>query len=142
MFLGKSATTHTAHTPSMFTAPNDNNVNAPQIPTYSRENGPDRPMLNYFQQELDAMEFPKREMRFFDDGTGYIQNAFGRFYIAAPGTDSSSLGLPNPADESDAPVMAELNFTIPDGKLSYPEPFIASPSYLHTDLTFLHIFQY
>ena len=35
-----------------------------------------------------------------------------------------------------------LQFSIPDGKLFYPEPFIASPSYLHSDLTFLHIFQY
>lgn len=35
-----------------------------------------------------------------------------------------------------------LQFTIPDGKLFYPEPFIASPSYLHSDLSYLHIFQY
>ena len=142
MFLGGSTTTRNTPTDSMFTAPDASNVNALYTPNYPKESRPDRPMLNYFQEELDAMDFPKREMRFFDDGTGYIQNAFGRFYIAAPGTDSTSLGLPNPADESDAPVMAELNFTIPDGKLSYPEPFIASPSYLHTDLTFLHIFQY
>ena len=30
----------------------------------------------------------------------------------------------------------------PDVKLYYPEPFIASPSYIHTDLTYLHILQY
>lgn len=35
-----------------------------------------------------------------------------------------------------------IQFTIPDGKLFYPEPFIASPSYLHSDISFLHIFQY
>ena len=35
-----------------------------------------------------------------------------------------------------------LQFTVPDGKLFYPEPFIASPSYLHSDLSYLHIFQY
>ena len=39
-------------------------------------------------------------------------------------------------------VTSLLQFTIPDGKLFYPEPFIASPSYLHSDLTYLHIFQY
>lgn len=39
-------------------------------------------------------------------------------------------------------VSSLLQFTIPDGKLFYPEPFIASPSYLHSDLTYLHIFQY
>ena len=35
-----------------------------------------------------------------------------------------------------------LQYDIPDGKLFYPEPFIASPTYHHTDLSFLHIFQY
>lgn len=35
-----------------------------------------------------------------------------------------------------------LQFSIPEGKLFYPEPFIASPSYLHADLPYLHIFQY
>jgi len=35
-----------------------------------------------------------------------------------------------------------LEFSIPEGKLFYPEPFIASPSYLHSDLPYLHIFQY
>ena len=37
---------------------------------------------------------------------------------------------------------ALLQFSIPEGKLFYPEPFIASPSYIHTDLPYLHIFQY
>ena len=41
-----------------------------------------------------------------------------------------------------SPVISTLNFTIPEGKLFYPEPFIASPSYLHTDLTYIHLFQY
>jgi hypothetical protein len=39
-------------------------------------------------------------------------------------------------------ISSLLHFTIPDGKLFYPEPFIASPSYLHSDITYLHIFQY
>lgn len=32
--------------------------------------------------------------------------------------------------------------TIPNVKLFYPEAFIASPSFIHTDLGFLHILQY
>lgn len=32
--------------------------------------------------------------------------------------------------------------TLPHAKLYYPEPFIASPSYMHSDLTFLCILQY
>ena len=35
-----------------------------------------------------------------------------------------------------------LQHTIPDTRLFYPEPFLASPSYMHSDITFLHILQY
>lgn len=46
------------------------------------------------------------------------------------------------AAASTSNVTSLLQFTIPDGKLYYPEPFIASPSYLHSDITYLHMFQY
>jgi hypothetical protein len=39
-------------------------------------------------------------------------------------------------------VRSLMQFSIPEGKLFYPEPFIASPSYLHSDLAFLHILHY
>jgi hypothetical protein len=41
------------------------------------------------------------------------------------------------------PYSAE-NLSIPDVKLYYPEPFIASPSFVHDDIWFMHIlhFQY
>jgi heme/copper-type cytochrome/quinol oxidase subunit 2 len=32
--------------------------------------------------------------------------------------------------------------TIPDGKLYYPEPFIASPSFVHEEIWFIHILHY
>jgi hypothetical protein len=32
--------------------------------------------------------------------------------------------------------------TAPNVKLHYPEPFIASPSFIHSDIGFLHILQY
>ena len=32
--------------------------------------------------------------------------------------------------------------TLPDGKLYYPEPFIASPSFLHEEIWFIHILHY
>ena len=32
--------------------------------------------------------------------------------------------------------------TIPDGKLYYPEPFVASPSFLHEEVWFIHILHY
>lgn len=35
-----------------------------------------------------------------------------------------------------------FKYTLPNAKLYYPEPFIASPSYLHSDLYFLNILQY
>ena len=46
-----------------------------------------------------------------------------------------------PSTES-ANVTNMLQYSIPEGKLFYPEPFIASPLYLHSDLPYLHIFQY
>ena len=50
--------------------------------------------------------------------------------------------IPNSSANKTANVSSLLQFSIPEGKLFYPEPFIASPSYLHSDLPFLHIFQY
>ena len=35
-----------------------------------------------------------------------------------------------------------FKYTLPKAKLYYPEPFIASPSYIHSDLIFLNILQY
>ena len=35
-----------------------------------------------------------------------------------------------------------FKYTLPQAKLFYPEPFIASPSYIHSDLIFLNILQY
>ena len=59
---------------------------------------------------------------------------------------TSSISTPQsvelPTDSVTSNVSSLLQFTVPDGKLFYPEPFIASPSYLHADLTYLHIFQY
>ncbi len=56
--------------------------------------------------------------------------------------DNSILTTTSTNTPSSTNVSSLLQFTIPDGKLFYPEPFIASPSYLHSDITYLHIFQY
>ena len=50
--------------------------------------------------------------------------------------------IPKTTASSSANTENLLQFSIPEGKLFYPEPFIASPSYIHTDLPYLHIFQY
>ena len=39
-------------------------------------------------------------------------------------------------------IRSMLQHTIPDTRLFYPEPFLASPSYMHSDMHFLHILQY
>jgi len=39
-------------------------------------------------------------------------------------------------------VRSMYNASVPNVKLFYPEPYIASPSYIHEDLGFLHILQY
>ena len=49
---------------------------------------------------------------------------------------ADSIGL------STSGTRSSLQHTIPDTKLFYPEPYMASPSYIHTDLHFVHILQY
>ena len=39
-------------------------------------------------------------------------------------------------------VTSIYHYSIPNIKLAYPEPFIASPSFIHTDLWFVHILVY
>jgi len=44
--------------------------------------------------------------------------------------------------ESMAHVRSMYHYSIPQTKLYYPEPFIASPSFIHNDIGFIHILQY
>ena len=44
--------------------------------------------------------------------------------------------------ESLACVRSMYHSSIPQVKLYYPEPFIASPSFIHNDIGFIHILQY
>ena len=39
-------------------------------------------------------------------------------------------------------ITSVYHYSIPNVKLAYPEPFIASPSFIHTDLWFVHILVY
>lgn len=39
-------------------------------------------------------------------------------------------------------ITSVYHYSIPNTKLAYPEPFIASPSFMHTDLWFIHILVY
>jgi hypothetical protein len=39
-------------------------------------------------------------------------------------------------------VRAENHFSTPTRKMHYPEPFIASASFIHTDIGFVHILHY
>ena len=49
---------------------------------------------------------------------------------------------PLSTNTSTTSLRSMLQHTIPDTKLFYPEPFLASPSYMHSDLFFLQILQY
>jgi hypothetical protein len=44
--------------------------------------------------------------------------------------------------ESMAHVRSVLHSSTPNVKLYYPEPFIASPSFIHNDIAYIHILQY
>jgi len=39
-------------------------------------------------------------------------------------------------------ILAGYTNTVPLKKLQYPEPFIASASFIHTDIGFIHVLQY
>ncbi len=39
-------------------------------------------------------------------------------------------------------VTSIYHYSVPNVKLSYPEPFIASPTFMHNDLWFVHILVY
>jgi hypothetical protein len=44
--------------------------------------------------------------------------------------------------EALAHVRSVLHSSTPNVKLYYPEPFIASPSFIHNDIAYIHILQY
>jgi hypothetical protein len=39
-------------------------------------------------------------------------------------------------------VRSQYHSSVPLKKLQYPEPFIASASFIHTDIGFIHVLQY
>jgi hypothetical protein len=39
-------------------------------------------------------------------------------------------------------VKSQYHSSVPLRKLQYPEPFIASASFIHTDIGFIHVLQY
>lgn len=49
---------------------------------------------------------------------------------------------PEYLDEEGLDIRYSFKYTLPDAKLTYPESHIASPSYLHQDLSYLCILQY
>ena len=79
----------------------------------------------------------------YSDDLKFLLNAFtpaSELNTVVPEVNDSVL------DSQDTSLLLQtssaLQFSIPNVKLSYPEPFLASPSYMHTDLFFLHILQY
>ena len=71
-------------------------------------------------------------LRFFNDSNIYTKSLIT--YINQ--TDDMSIfnNLEN--------ITSVYHYSIPNVKLCYPEPFIASPSFMHTDLWFVHILVY
>lgn len=48
---------------------------------------------------------------------------------------------PIETETSDNPASF-VQYAIPEGTFYYPEPYIASPSYIYNDIAFLHILHY
>merc|ERR1711907_259769 len=47
-----------------------------------------------------------------------------------------------PSEEIDYSLYIEQDIATPESKLYYPEPFIASPSFVHEEIWFIHILHY
>jgi hypothetical protein len=59
-----------------------------------------------------------------------------------PGTQTTLINLDIWFDDLDNLSTTQHEFSVPDTKLYYPEPFIASPSFNHEEIWFIHILHY
>ena len=66
--------------------------------------------------------------------TTYIKNNPEHVYKFFPQMQEAFTDLEILFDEAKDESTLEYMRTIPDGKLYYPEPFIASPSFLHEEI--------
>lgn len=71
-------------------------------------------------------------LNFFDDSNLYTKSLIT--YI----NQTENIDLCNNIEN----ITSIYHYSIPNVKLTYPEPFIASPSFMHTDLWFVHILIY
>jgi hypothetical protein len=72
----------------------------------------------------------------------FVKNGSETIYRFFPQMQETLTDLEIFFDESKDESTLEYMRTIPDGKLYYPEPFIASPSFLHEEIWFIHILHY
>ena len=126
---------------------------------------PDCPLYdNYLEKKLARMGLGDDDMR---DIFGYKSHDPGQAFRAAP-TDytntikhlNQAVHIPSvPADQLPA-LLDEFNYdqlqqysnlecvrslnhlSSPNAKLQYPEPYIASPSFIHNDIAFIHVLHY
>ena len=74
--------------------------------------------------------------------TTYVKNNPEHVYKFFPQMQEAFTDLEILFDEAKDESTLEYMRTIPDGKLYYPEPFIASPSFVHEEIWFIHILHY
>ena len=72
----------------------------------------------------------------------FTKNSSETIYKFFPQMQETLTDLEILFDETKDESTLEYMRTIPDGKLYYPEPFIASPSFLHEEIWFIHILHY
>ena len=105
------------------------------------------PMQNDFDQ-LSALSFFKKDI--FVDNTSFLNKMANTnpldnnndSYKFSPQMQDLTSELEIMFTEHKDESTLEYTRTIPDGKLYYPEPFIASPSFLHEEIWFIHILHY
>jgi hypothetical protein len=114
--------------------------NSIDLPTSIEEMMLNNPVQNDFSQ-LSNLSFFRKDI--FTDNTFFlgkmsnittITNNYNTLYKFSPQIQDLTSELEVISTEYKDESTLEYTRTIPDGKLYYPEPFIASPSFLHEEI--------
>ncbi len=105
--------------------------------------------LSFFNENFlngnDNLVFSNYDYLFFL--TDYSNYSLIKFYNDSSLYTKSLITFINQLDDCELynnleNITSVYHYSIPNVKLAYPEPFIASPSFMHTDLWFVHILVY
>ena len=98
-------------------------------------------LVTHDWETIELLESVVRRRTALTNQLGELSTASSDWTLLKLGYELANHHYNNVASAT-ANISYALQHTIPNVKFFYPEPFIASPSYMHSDITFLHILQY